>query len=396
MKKTTSIMLAPIIALGIGYNSLFPKVSYAKDNPKEKARYNDATPIYTKEEMRGIKLSDGITPSNKVHSLNLDANSKIDFSPLLYGGKAKVINPRIITKGKKRYLRKNEESKYTWKRIPFIMNEYSDVENLVANQRLNKKSLENLTLALKDGIIDVKKDKLYSNGKWKVQDGIYAVDVNGKYSNGKGWNIPVFVKVTTKKQEPKKSLVKKEKSWGLIGQYRKGLDEDRNGFSIGAQYNHLNVLGVGILADFDKYADKKVSSKHTPEFNGVSGEVNQFQTDHFSVGTSAEIKVGMPLSKNFALHLIGGAGIEYQHYIDKIEGKISDQDSVLKTNTNSFSRSDLYGKVHAGIETTIANKIGLRITGEQKLTNEKDRSLNFGIVYKFDSPKNKVRKNQHR
>lgn len=129
-------------------------------------------------------------------------------------------------------------------------------------------------------------------------------------------------------------------------------DTDFNALSgyAGVRYSPIKSLGVAGLLNFTKAGDENLESITTePSITGRYGEGSVDETNSFAVGLSAELQAGIPI-KEGAINFILGGGFNYWNSIETTVEKIMQNELILKSNTNSIPKSQIYGNIYGGIE----------------------------------------------
>lgn len=263
------------------------------------------------------------------------------------------------------------------------------------------KSLEQLSSAAKDGTIS-------PNELLEVEDGTYMIVKEGtdkkvgKYSvlalvklkggkvydeiNGKKIILDYVGEVTKDKisdvirkditkvkiqDEKEKPAIKEEAKktlWSLTFGVNSNSQFDNFGGSFGFRaypFENKNV-GLGIAGDVNFGLDKIVDSYKDELIDNLSAVGIVSETDNFSIGLSGEAQVGP---------ILLGAGIDYDNKIIKKTAEILDGSDVIKSNSDSTSKKEIFGKIYVGAEIPITKAFGI---GALVGYNWKD-GLYFGI-----------------
>jgi hypothetical protein len=138
------------------------------------------------------RTADGILVSEDMHLLNRKEKSSIDS--LISGGNVKSIYAMDPIEGIKNilaYLKNNKEKSYTQERINALSKGYQDLIVKLQKEPRGKdykKSLDNLSLAVSNGMIDPEELR-------EVQEGTYLIVKKGKGKDNKEYSVSALVKI---------------------------------------------------------------------------------------------------------------------------------------------------------------------------------------------------------
>jgi hypothetical protein len=167
-------------------------------------------------------------------------------------------------------------------------------------------------------------------------------------------------KETLKEETPVKVKSTKEKKsgktlWSLTAGAEGNTNLDNFGGNIGFRcYPNGGKLGFGLAAEGSIGLDKIIKSYRDLLIDNLSTVGNARRTNDFSLGLSGELQLGPFLI---------GAGAKYNSSITEKTVELFEGNDVIKSNSDSDLKKEIFGKVYAGIEVPLSSSFGLDALG---------------------------------